>query len=277
MTSVIGGMDLSHEFRQMALAMFVAYKAFLMNETPVACIVVDKDSQKILSIGYNYTNISLNGTKHAEFIAMKRLVDEGYDMSKVVMYVTVEPCIMCASFLRQLGISEVYFGCGNDRFGGNGTVLSIHKDSHLPCSNYKSYGGIMRTEGIHLLRNFYIQENDSAPIPQVKKNKDIDKKAFPENNIVISKDEFISRYGIERLNAFEDKTIELTPITKQGYHIGDLISIDDVNAIPYIEEEMGEISTEQFQNFISLFSRIGEDGKVDFDEPSTKKRHLMVE
>lgn len=269
-------MDLSNEFRRMGLAMFVAYKAFLMNETPVACVLIDRNSDKIISIGYNYTNISLNGTKHAEFIAMKRLVDDGYDLSKVIMYVTVEPCIMCASFLRQVGIGEVYFGCGNDRFGGNGTVLSIHKDSNLLHPNYPSYGGIMRTEAIHLLRNFYIQENDSAPIPQVKKNKDIYKKPFPENNIVITKEEFISKYGIQRLNVFEDKSLELTPKLNQGYHISDILDYDDVKSMPYIESEMGPITQDQFTDFVSLFSRIGDDGKVNFDdEPITKKRHLL--
>ena len=44
------------------------------------------------------------------------------------LYVTVEPCIMCASALRQFGIRTVYFGCVNERFGGTGGVLSIHSE-----------------------------------------------------------------------------------------------------------------------------------------------------
>jgi tRNA-specific adenosine deaminase 2 len=42
------------------------------------------------------------------------------------LYVTVEPCIMCASALRQLGIRNVYFGCANHRFGGCGSVLHVN-------------------------------------------------------------------------------------------------------------------------------------------------------
>jgi len=42
------------------------------------------------------------------------------------LYVTIEPCLMCASALRQIGIKRVVFGAGNERFGGNGTVLPIH-------------------------------------------------------------------------------------------------------------------------------------------------------
>jgi tRNA-specific adenosine deaminase 2 len=45
------------------------------------------------------------------------------------LYVTVEPCIMCASALRQYRIRSVYFGCANDRFGGTGGVLNIHSES----------------------------------------------------------------------------------------------------------------------------------------------------
>ena len=41
---------------------------------------------------------------------------------------TVEPCIMCASALRQMGIKEVYYGCENERFGGCGSVLGVNKE-----------------------------------------------------------------------------------------------------------------------------------------------------
>lgn len=50
-----------------------------------------------------------------------------YPLSETTLYVTVEPCIMCASALRQLGIKEVYYGCGNDRFGGCGSVLGVNE------------------------------------------------------------------------------------------------------------------------------------------------------
>lgn len=49
-----------------------------------------------------------------------------YPLSDTTLYVTVEPCIMCASALRQLGIKEVFYGCGNDRFGGCGSVLGVN-------------------------------------------------------------------------------------------------------------------------------------------------------
>ena len=54
--------------------------------------------------------------------------DDGLLLKDVILYVTVEPCIMCASALRELGVSSVYFGCGNERFGGNGGVFAINWD-----------------------------------------------------------------------------------------------------------------------------------------------------
>ena len=48
------------------------------------------------------------------------------------LYVTVEPCVMCASALKQYRIRTVYFGCANDRFGGTGGVLSLHSEFVFP-------------------------------------------------------------------------------------------------------------------------------------------------
>lgn len=73
-------------------------------------------------------------TRHAELEAIDGILSNNlltpvvtkYPLSSTILYVTVEPCIMCASALRQLGIKEVYYGCGNDRFGGCGSVLGVN-------------------------------------------------------------------------------------------------------------------------------------------------------
>jgi tRNA-specific adenosine deaminase 2 len=77
------------------------------------------------------------------------------------LYVTVEPCIMCASALRQYGIRAVYFGCLNDRFGGCGGVMTVHSDKSVDPP-YPVYGGLFREEAIMLLRKFYVQENNKG-------------------------------------------------------------------------------------------------------------------
>lgn len=68
------------------------------------------------------------GTLHAEMIAISKILEKHCPsvFCETDLYVTVEPCIMCASALRQLGIRKVFYGCSNERFGGTGGVLSVH-------------------------------------------------------------------------------------------------------------------------------------------------------
>jgi len=94
---------------------------------------------------------------------------------------------MCASALRQLGIKEVYYGCGNDRFGGCGSVLGVNETSvyflsscrssygmisityprlvHPVHPPYRATGGYLREEAIFILRRFYITENTNGIQP----------------------------------------------------------------------------------------------------------------
>ena len=99
---------------------------------------------------------------------------------------------MCAGALSLLGFREVYYGCGNDKFGGNGSILSIHEDGCAPCAKemdpsttesssshdaivandaakarrtYPSFGGLFAEDAIRLLQDFYIRGNPKAPKP----------------------------------------------------------------------------------------------------------------
>lgn len=164
--------SLPHHLQFMQQALLMAEKALATGETPVGCVLVYEG--RVVGSGMNDTNKSLNGTRHAEFLAITELLSSHPPsiFPLTDLYVTVEPCIMCASALRQYHIRNVYFGCGNERFGGNGTVLSIHSDSATDRP-YESYGGLHRKEAINLLRRFYIQENEKAPIPRSKKDREL--------------------------------------------------------------------------------------------------------
>ena len=97
------------------------------------------------------------------------------------VFVTVEPCIMCASALQQLGIALVVYGCANDRFGGCGSVLNVTLPSENPseqeiCETQKSQSlkcvsGIFAEEAVELLKKFYKGENPNAPIPKSKEGR----------------------------------------------------------------------------------------------------------
>jgi tRNA-specific adenosine deaminase 2 len=77
------------------------------------------------------------------------------------LYVTCEPCIMCACALRKLGLSQIVYGCSNDKFGGAGGVADVLDLSSNGGMSIK--GGVMAEEGIRMLRNFYFGENAAAP------------------------------------------------------------------------------------------------------------------
>ncbi|TFA99029.1 tRNA-specific adenosine deaminase 2 [Trichoderma ghanense] len=252
-------------------ALDMAKLALRTNETPVGCVIVHNG--EIIARGMNATNVTRNGTRHAEFMAISALLsvsrnngpkttslkptvppkkpikgDSSSDISSVewrspdegnedgskghlypygqkmipqervngtifrecTLYVTVEPCVMCASLLRQVGIKKVYFGAVNDKFGGTGGVFSIHANSTpiradgqtasahpqpAPVQHpdgggslgvsyppgggdggniepgYEIEGGWGRDEAVALLRRFYVQENGRAPVPRKKEGR----------------------------------------------------------------------------------------------------------
>jgi tRNA-specific adenosine deaminase 2 len=158
-------MKTTEEFMKEAIKL--GQEALDAGEVPVGCIFVLDG--KIVASARNRTNETLNATSHAEMVAMKAM-DSLVNVKNMDLYVTIEPCIMCASALRQVGLRHCYFGAGNDKFGGCGTVLSLHSDENQ-FPPYAVTPGILAGETINLLRRFYVKENDSAPEPKKKKTR----------------------------------------------------------------------------------------------------------
>ena len=101
------------------------------------CTKSNQRATKCRALAYSAAlpNSFTQATRHAELEAIDRILADKtltpemreYPLDTTTLYVTVEPCIMCASALRQLGIKEVFYGCGNDRFGGCGSVLGVNE------------------------------------------------------------------------------------------------------------------------------------------------------
>lgn len=100
--------------------------------------------------------------RHAEFVAIDQMMEDfKNDLSAIReggldLYVTCEPCIMCAGALSIMGFERAFFGCPNDKFGGCGSVLSINENGCGTCSGsdpdnpdpappvtYKAYGCVL--------------------------------------------------------------------------------------------------------------------------------------
>ncbi|PWN41321.1 tRNA specific adenosine deaminase [Ceraceosorus guamensis] len=168
-------------------ALIMADEAFDAQEVPIGSIFVREG--KVIARARNRTNELMNATRHAELEAIdyilslyppsspsfathphRSLTDNPF--KETTLYVTVEPCIMCSSALRQVGIKRVVFGAGNERFGGCGSVVGCHKDPALVNSPpFVAVGGYYREEAIMLLRKFYLTENVNAPNPKSKANR----------------------------------------------------------------------------------------------------------
>jgi len=163
----------------MDIAMELAHEAFEASEIPVGCVLVRNN--EVIAVGRNRTNQLRNATFHAEFDALSHLLPPSQPpppgekppkfeyLRDVTLYVTVEPCLMCAAALRQCGIGKIVYGCSNERFGGCGGVQPIHDDPNLAYSpTLGAVGGYRREEAIMLLRRFYVTENTNAPKPRQK-------------------------------------------------------------------------------------------------------------
>ncbi|KAB2600056.1 tRNA-specific adenosine deaminase 2 [Pyrus ussuriensis x Pyrus communis] len=131
----------------MRLAIEQANEALDSLEVPVGCVIVEDGN--VIASGRNRTNETRNATRHAEMEAIDTLLEQWREQrlsksqvaekfSKCVLYVTCEPCIMCAAALSFIGIREVFYGCANDKFGGCGSILSLHSSSSEPQTRFIS-------------------------------------------------------------------------------------------------------------------------------------------
>nr|XP_055121998.1 tRNA-specific adenosine deaminase 2 [Symphalangus syndactylus] len=157
-------------------AMRMAKEALENTEVPVGCLMVY--NSEVVGKGRNEVNQTKNATRHAEMVAIDQVLDwcrqSGKSPSEVfehtVLYVTVEPCIMCAAALRLMKIPLVVYGCQNERFGGCGSVLNI-ASADLPNTGrpFQCIPGYRAEEAVEMLKTFYKQENPNAPKSKVRK------------------------------------------------------------------------------------------------------------
>ena len=225
----------------MRQALKVARNALDIGEVPVGCVIVHprvvvaegnqhSSESVIVSHGANQVNATRDATRHAEMVAIDRMLTGGvssdqlrlppevfarpdraamlpvnsplldkskldlyfqdkwwnvpenpshwknsygwgsgrlYDakaLSQCHLYVTCEPCIMCAAALAQVGIGRIIFGCRNDKFGGCGSILNLHETGDTTSDQcYSIRCNVLADEAIKLLRSFYKRENFNAP------------------------------------------------------------------------------------------------------------------
>ena len=131
-----------------------AKKAYDKLEVPVGAVIV-KDG-KIIARGYNLKETKTDTTKHAEIIAIQKASKKlkSWRLLNCDMYVTLEPCSMCAGALINSRIRKVYIGTNDEKTGAVGSVLNLLEDYKF---NHKvEYEkGIMKDECENILKKFF--------------------------------------------------------------------------------------------------------------------------
>ena len=109
----------------MKAALREAKKAYKLDEVPIGCVIVQND--KIIARGYNRRNTDKNTLAHAEIAAIKKASKKTGDwrLEDCTMYVTLEPCQMCAGAIVQSRLGKVVIGSMNPKAGCAGSVINL--------------------------------------------------------------------------------------------------------------------------------------------------------
>ena len=131
-----------------------AKKAYALGEVPIGCVIVHEG--KAIGRGYNRRNTDKSTLEHAEITAIKRAskVIGDWRLEECTMYVTLEPCQMCAGAIVQARIPRVVMACMNPKAGCGGSVLNI---LDMPQFNHQveTVRGVMEEECSALLKTFF--------------------------------------------------------------------------------------------------------------------------
>ena len=139
---------------RMQRALELAERAQQENEVPVGAIVVYAD--RIIGEGWNRPIQSSDPSSHAEINAMRAAAKEmgNYRLAGAELYVTLEPCVMCAGAMVQARISRLIFGATDPRAGAAGSVFEILPTDKLN-HRVEVTGGVMATQCGNILKQFF--------------------------------------------------------------------------------------------------------------------------
>lgn len=139
-----------------------AKKAAKLGEVPIGCVIVKDD--KVIARGYNRRNTDHSTLSHAEITAIKKASNKLKDwrLSDCTLYVTLEPCQMCAGAIVQARLPRVVMGCMNPKAGCGGSILNILEMKEF---NHQAevVRGVEREECARLLKDFFKELRSSDP------------------------------------------------------------------------------------------------------------------
>lgn len=146
---------MTEDEKYMKQALFQAKKAFEAGDVPIGCVIVKDD--KVIARGYNKRNKKNLSLAHAEISAIKKAskVVGDWRLEDCTLYVTLEPCQMCAGAIVQARIPKVVIGAMNPKAGCAGSIINL---LDMPQFNHqvKVEKGVLEEEASKMLKNFFV-------------------------------------------------------------------------------------------------------------------------
>lgn len=138
----------------MRYALSLAEEAAENGEVPVGCIVVD-GSGKIIGRGRNRREETGKATAHAEIEAIEMACDAKKDwrLDDCSLYVTLEPCPMCAGAIINARIGKLYYGAKEPKSGSCGSIINLFMENY--GYSPEIYGGLLEKECAGVMRDFF--------------------------------------------------------------------------------------------------------------------------
>lgn len=138
----------------MRLALEQARLAASLGEVPIGAVVV-LDGE-VISSGYNRREIDADPSAHAEFSAMIKAARTlgRWRLTGCTVYVTLEPCLMCAGLMQQARIDRCVYGAADPKGGALGTLYQVHEDQRLN-HNFTVTAGVLEQECATILSDFF--------------------------------------------------------------------------------------------------------------------------
>ena len=140
----------------MRLALDQAQNAWVLGEVPVGAVVVYRGV--VIATGFNHPIGSLDPTAHAEIRAMRAAAEVlgNYRLIDCALYVTLEPCAMCAGAIQHARIGQLVYGAADPKTGACGSVVDLFAEKRLN-HHAQVRGGVMADECARLLADFFAE------------------------------------------------------------------------------------------------------------------------
>lgn len=155
---------MTHE-QYMELALAEAEQAAALGEVPIGAVIVKDDA--VIAQAHNMREQWLDATAHAEVIAIRKACGklQNWRLSGCTLYVTVEPCPMCAGAIYNSRVDTVIFGCRDNRAGAVESLFNVL--SH-PLLNHQPQviGGILEDRCAAIVRDFFRDCRNSCKVPE---------------------------------------------------------------------------------------------------------------